>query len=246
METVKRRAVIASAGMNSATSILRSLDDTAVSPCAFAVSGSEAVEQIHVHRPDFVIADLILPGMDGIHLARHVMNLPLDRHPGFILLDPAGCTPSAPEWLWDCGVSVIPKAQLSEKLTNILPLLSPERRFLPPQHSERLKTLMDELGVPQHPGREYLSDAAAIVWMDSRYLGNLKKQLYQAVAGKHSTDAARVERAMRYAIDKAWRTGEITRQHRIFGDTIDARRGKPTCGEMIARLADILRWEGRQ
>ena len=53
------------------------------------------------------------------------------------------------------------------------------------------------------------------------------------------------ERAMRYAIDAAWRTGQIDNQHRIFGDTIDARRGKPTCGEMIAQLAEELRWEGR-
>ena len=50
--------------------------------------------------------------------------------------------------------------------------------------------------------------------------------------------------AMRHAIDVAWRTGEIEQQQAIFGDTIDARRGKPTCGEMIALLADILRWEG--
>ena len=246
METVKKSAVIASAGMSSVMPILKSLDNTGIMPCAFAVSGRDAIEQIHVHRPDFLIADLILPGMDGIHLAQHVMNLPLDRHPGIILLDPAGYTPSAPEWLWKCGVTVVPKSQASEKLTGILPMLSPEKRFLPPRHSKRLKTLMDELGLPEHPGREYLSEAAALVWMDSRYLGNLKKQLYQTVASKHSTDAARVERAMRYAIDKAWRTGEITRQHSIFGDTIDARRGKPTCGEMIARLADILRWEGRQ
>ena len=50
--------------------------------------------------------------------------------------------------------------------------------------------------------------------------------------------------AICHVIDCAFRTGEIERQHRIFGDTIDARRGKPTGGEMIAQLADILRWEG--
>ena len=49
---------------------------------------------------------------------------------------------------------------------------------------------------------------------------------------------------LRHVIDAAWRTGEIEQQHRLFGDTIDARRGKPTCGEMIAQLAEELRWEG--
>ena len=45
-------------------------------------------------------------------------------------------------------------------------------------------------------------------------------------------------------VDAAWRAGDIDQQQKIFGDTIDARRGRPTCGEMIAQLADILRWEG--
>jgi len=105
---------------------------------------------------------------------------------------------------------------------------------------------MDDLGIPDHPGRQFLSEAITLAWVDIGFLDSLKRQLYFTVARKHGTDAAKVERAMRYAIDTAWSTGEIDRQHRIFGDTIDARRGKPTCGEMIARLADILRWEGRE
>ena len=72
----------------------------------------------------------------------------------------------------------------------------------------------------------------------------LRDALYVPVARETNLTPAQVERAMRHAIEVAWRTGEIEQQHRIFGDTIDARRGKPTCGEMIAQLADILRWEG--
>ena len=44
---------------------------------------------------------------------------------------------------------------------------------------------------------------------------------------------------MRHAIDLAWRSDQVDNQYRIFADTIDARRGQPTCGEMISRLADI-------
>ena len=55
---------------------------------------------------------------------------------------------------------------------------------------------------------------------------------------------AQAERAIRYVIDAAWRTGAMEEQNRIFGDTIDARRGRPPCGEMIAQLAEHLRWEG--
>jgi hypothetical protein len=33
----------------------------------------------------------------------------------------------------------------------------------------------------------------------------------------------------------------MERQHALFGNTIDARRGKPTAGEMIGRLAELAR-----
>ena len=66
---------------------------------------------------------------------------------------------------------------------------------------------------------------------------------YPEVARQTGLSPAQVERALRHAIDAAWRNGAIEHQHRIFGDTIDARRGKPTCGEMIAQLAEELRWE---
>ena len=49
---------------------------------------------------------------------------------------------------------------------------------------------------------------------------------------------------MRHAIDLAWQSNQFENQYRIFADTVDAGRGQPTCGEMISRLADILRLEG--
>jgi len=246
MEHTVRRAVIAIADSASEGPVLQAVKSTGAEICAFSRTAADTVEQVRNFLPDLLVADLILPGADGIHLARHILALPLVRYPGIILLDPAGYMPSEENQLAEYGVTVIPKPHIGEMIAPALQAITPEKRMLPPGQQAHLASLMDELGVPDHPGRRYLSDAAALAWMDNRYLSSLKSRLYTSVAHKHSTDAARVERAMRYAIDTAWRNGEITRQHRIFGDTIDARRGKPTCGEMIARLADILRWEGRQ
>ena len=65
--------------------------------------------------------------------------------------------------------------------------------------------------------------------------------------GRYGVDAGAVLRA------PEWRTGVTVSMSMpkdramvtYFGDTIDAKRGSPTCGEMIAQIADILRWEGR-
>lgn len=246
MEQGKLRTVIATADRLSARPIVESLVSCSADICAFAGTGMEVIEQVHEIRPDLIVADLILPGADGLDLARQIMNMSLDRRPGVILLDPTGQALTRNEWLFDCGVIIIAKHSASNIISQSIAAVAPEKRKLPPEHRNRLNSLLDELGVPFHPGRNYIADAVGLVWADIRYMDNLKKRLYASVARKHSTDAAKVERAMRYAIDSAWRTGEISSQHNIFGDTIDARRGKPTCGEMIARLADILRWEGRK
>ena len=69
-------------------------------------------------------------------------------------------------------------------------------------------------------------------------------RVYPEAARPLGGTPAQAERAIRHVIEVAWRRGDIEAQNELFGDTIDARRGRPTCGEMIAQLADILRWEG--
>jgi len=142
-------------------------------------------------------------------------------------------------------VAVIDAPPDADGLGRALSRLAPGPGSLPPGQAARLKALLDGLGVPNHPGRACLARAVALVWRDCRRLQSLRRGLYPEVARGLPLSPAQVERAIRHVIDVAWRTGEIERQHRIFGDTIDARRGKPTCGEMIAQLAEELRWEAR-
>ena len=108
---------------------------------------------------------------------------------------------------------------------------------------KRLEALLDALGVPEHPGRECLRRAVALAWADRRTLRALRASLYPRACAETGLTPVQAERAIRHAIDVAWREGAIEQQHRVFGETIDARRGKPTCGEMIAQLAEELRWE---
>lgn len=65
----------------------------------------------------------------------------------------------------------------------------------------------------------------------------MSKELYPAVARQHGSTGARVERAMRHAIEKAWSRGSIDEQRRVFGWSVDPEKGRPCVGEYIARLA---------
>jgi two-component system, OmpR family, response regulator MtrA len=54
---------------------------------AVAADGGEAIEKLHALRPELVVLDLVLPGIDGWSVLRSLRRLPLP--PPVILLSPA-------------------------------------------------------------------------------------------------------------------------------------------------------------
>ncbi len=210
---------------------------------ACAPDGPAGLRLIREREPDLAVAAAVMPGMDGAAFVRAVSALRLNVRPAVLLLRPAGLRLPGEDALPRAAVLDLPVD--AGALGAALRRLSEAPAVLPPALNARLEALLDALGVPPHPGRDCLRRAVALVWADRRRLRTLKGCVYPALSRQTGLSPAQAERAMRHAIDAAWRTGAIDEQHRIFGDTIDARRGKPTCGEMIAQLAEKLRWEGR-
>jgi two-component system response regulator (stage 0 sporulation protein A) len=65
------------------------------------------------------------------------------------------------------------------------------------------------------------------------------------VADTFDTTAARVERAIRHAIEIAWTRGNIELLNGVFGYTVSSEKGKPTNSAFIARIADKIRLDIR-
>ncbi len=210
-----------------------------------AQDGPSGLRLLEALQPELAVVGAVLPGKDGVAFARCTRRLRLDIQPAIVLLRPPGMRLPEEERLGAIGAAVVDQPATVSALEAALEGLDRWRQSLPPDRSERLEALLDGLGVPRHPGRDCLTRAIALVWHDRRRIRGLKKGLYPQIARQTGLSPAQVERAIRHVIEVAWRTGEIEQQHRIFGDTIDAGRGKPICGEMIAQLAEELRWEER-
>lgn len=232
-------AVIAAAFRPEGDALAARLKEMGFSRVVSVQDGVQALESVRRFRPDALVADAVLPGIDGVSLLEKVEETPLTVYPSSVLLTPPGVAVRGRN-----GRIILEKPVTCEALETALAALSPEKRPVPDGKRLRAESLLDSLGIPEHPGREYLLRAIYIVWQDSRYLSSLTAGLYPVVAEEFGVKSRQAERAMRHVIDVAWRNGEIEAQYAIFGDTIDARRGNPTCGEMIAQIADILRWEG--
>ena len=222
--------------------------EEALADCGYALAGlapdgATGLELLQALQPRLALVNATMPGMDGVAFARRARALSLVVQPDILLLAPRGLRLPERDSLPTLGVVALETPVDAGRLKAVLDALSKQPRALPEGKAARLKSLLDALGVPLHRGRDCLYLAVTLAWHDAGRVASLKDGIYPEVARQTGLTVAQVERALRHAIDAAWRNGAIEHQHRIFGDTIDARRGKPTCGEMIAQLAEELRWE---
>lgn len=105
-----------------------------------------------------------------------------------------------------------------------------------------VRQILLELGSPDHlVGHPYMIEAILLVVEDRAYINNITFGLYPQVAAAFDTTAARVERAMRHLIEVTWTRGDWEVLSRYFGNTISPDKGKPTNGEFIARIANVVK-----
>ena len=221
------------------------LADAGVELVRMSADGASAWEALINLRPDLLVADMELPGMDGGSLAwRAACTSALPARPAALVLCWPEFSPPIQAELESVGAVFLKKPLSSEAFRGAVDQLRGAKPMFLPAELARAEALLDALGVPAHAGRGCLKYAALICARDERARHALAKRVYPAAGELCGLTAAQAERAMRHAIGLAWRSDKFENQYRIFADTVDAARGQPTCGEMISRLADILRSEG--
>lgn len=105
-----------------------------------------------------------------------------------------------------------------------------------------VRELLLELGSPDHlSGHPYTVQAILLVAQNRTYIDNITSGLYPALAVMFDTTASRVERAMRHLVETTWSRGDWETLNRYFGNTVSVDKGKPTNGEFIARLANVVK-----
>ena len=110
-----------------------------------------------------------------------------------------------------------------------------------------IREVLLELGSPDHlVGHPYIVQAILLVVQDRTYIDSITFGLYPQLAVIFDTSASRVERAIRHLIEVTWTRGDWEILNRYFGNTIHADRGKPTNGEFIARIANVVKQRLRE
>ena len=223
-----------------------------------ADNGNEAYNMIMKTRPDVVLMDIVMPGMDGISVMEKIKsNSEMKDSTSFIMVTAAGSENLTAE-AFKLGASyyimkpftreiILDKLRRLTGYKNKTTMLSGSRRVKPyvnkaeymEQNLENDVTqMLHEIGIPAHI-KGYQSIIISV--SDQEMLTSVTKILYPTIAKKHDTTPSRVERAIRHAIEVAWNRGEMDTINDLFGYTVSTGKGKPTNSEFIALIADKIR-----
>lgn len=202
--------------------------------------GNQTLETIHTFRPDFLVLDLMLPGLDGISLLERAAA---EGFSPMVLATTKLITDYVEDALAELGVSYLMRKpcdlyatatrikELSRRITK--PAIS-----RPDQRTVACNMLL-ALGVsPNLDGYGYLRDS--ILELARKPGQRLSKELYPKVGELAGANAEQVERCIRTAIIKAWESRDEKLWQLYFQARADGTQKKPSNGVFINCLVTRL------
>ena len=187
-----------------------------VSLCA--KDGVRLLEIVKTEMPDIVLADVFMPNLDILGVMKNIKESNIKNKP-MVMAMSAFDNGRLEKELIDAGVeyyflkpfdinTVAERIiQLSGWKNEKSPIVVRDNVVTDTQLEMMITDIIHQIGVPAHiKGYHYLREAIILSIKNSDIINSVTKLLYPTVAKKHSTTASRVERAIRHAIEVAWRT----------------------------------------
>lgn len=207
----------------------------------FCTSGTDAFRILKADRPDLLLLDLMLPGLDGISLLHRAAA--------------EGCCPTV---LATAPYISNYMREAAERLSVSYIMVKPcdfrairdrlqdlsRQIHLPPGTAAnpdvQISNMLLSLGLSsKHRGYAYLCDAIRLC-AENQFL-SATKELYPAVAQLHGVTPAQVERSIRTAINSAYRRLDFSVWSRFFPPCSDGTIPHVTNFVFITQLSEKLR-----
>lgn len=218
----------------------------------YSLDPQEGFEALKELCPDVVLLDNVMPKLDGLGVLEMIQNTEFSRGRPKVIMVTASITDQFQAEATRLGAAYCTSRyiDLEELDKRIVLVCRPPVKLVPylsmtDSNGDSIELIiarmMHEVGVPAHiKGYCYLREAIAMVAEDMSRINYITKLLYPEVARRHDTTSSRVERAIRHAIEVAWNRADTDVLNNMFGYTIDRNRGKPTNGEFIAMLSNMV------
>ncbi len=211
---------------------------------AIAHNGVDALKYCDIHKPDYLLLDIVMPELDGFG----VLSALKDKKTIVIMMSQLASDGFVQKAMTYGASYFLAKPFDYNILARMMSeFATPEPTRTPRRNSnldERIANLFISVGIPAHiKGYQFLREAIKMTIETPEIINSITKRLYPSIAEMFDTSPSKVERAIRHAIEVAWSRGKIENINSIFGIKIYAPNEKPTNGEFIALIADKLTLE---
>lgn len=228
--------------------------------------GETAVRGIIDSKPDIVILELAIPIKDGITVLKELREETIEPKPIIIVLTVIRNEKYIKEALnlgaeyyilkpFDMGLLTKRVMQIynsaravpnHDSMKNLMVrstgVNETKKHFICESIEASVKKELTHLEVPDHLcGYAYLQKAILEMVLSDQGTIPITKQLYPLIAEYYNTSPGKVERAIRNAINKAWKWGEPRKLMKYFAYTGKHKDIPPTNSEFIATIADKIR-----
>ena len=226
--------------------------DTQFNIVGVTADGNEAIELIDKFKPDIIVCGLVLSGVEGFEVLKHIASQKLKTK---IVVLTAVKNDVIIKRAMDFGAlyymtKPVSMAILKDRLLglcreeeNQLTIKAEEKPVI--SLDERISKIFISVGIPPHiKGYAYLREGVKMAVDNPQIINSITKKLYPMIGDKYDTSASKVERAIRHAIEVAWNRNRIESINSVFGVRAYVGSEKPTNGEFIALVADKMLLEG--
>lgn len=216
-----------------------------------STNGEDVLESVPLLKPDFLVMEVMLSGIDGFVVLEKLKENMGDNMPKVIFVTNLSHTGFVTKAMNEGAsyfmVKPVKPEVLAERIFDLMQSSSQQVSTMKvnKQLDEKISNIFISIGIPAHiKGYQFLREAVKLAVEKPEIIGSITKQLYPTIAERFETSSSKVERGMRHAIEVAWNRGKIENINSLFGLKIYNSNEKPTNGELIALIADKMIMEG--
>lgn len=215
-------------------------------------NGNMAIDYIVNEEPDLIIMDFILQDKDGLSVLNYIKNtLTTAKKPQIIMFSHLSHEVFVLKALELGAIYFVLKPcsfeDLKDRIFDLLCSKSNSKNLSFTGNTknkvldEKISNIFISVGIPANvKGYQFLREGIKIAINRPETINSITKQLYPAIAEVFNTNASKVERAIRHAIEIAWNRGKIININKLFGIKVIDTYEKPTNSEFIALIADKI------
>lgn len=191
----KIKVFIADVNAETRESLANELESDAITVVGTALDGISALKQIESLKPDVVIMDIVMPGLDGLGVLKRLNED--DDHPEVIML-----TALTQEEFVRRAIELGAKYYMAKpcepavvkgRILDIIGLERLEQKEISGLDIQISKIFMT-IGIPAHiKGYYFLREAIKMVTDKPDTINRITKELYPTIAQKYRTSASKVD-----------------------------------------------------